>query len=104
MKVEYSKEFEKAAKKLTGKSLNSLKAAVHEVKKAKNVNELTDCKKLVGYENVYRLRIGGLRAFFLFLIEGDTVEFEYLVSRGEAYSKKMEEGLKRVTKKQKNKN
>lgn len=98
MKVQYSKEFEKAARKLTGKSLNSLKVAVHEVKKAENINELTDCKKLVGYEDVYRLRIGGFRAFFLFRIEGDTIEFEYLVSRGEAYSKKIEEGLKRKAK------
>jgi len=94
MKVEYSKEFEKAARKLSGKNLNSLKNAILDVKKAKNVKELTDCKKLIGYENVYRLRIGDLRAFFLLRVERDTVEFEYLISRGQAYSKKMEERLK----------
>lgn len=94
MKVEYSREFEKSARKLTGKNLNSLKVTILDVKKAKNVKELTDCKKLVGYENVYRLRIGDLRAFFLLRVERDTVEFEYLVSRGQAYSKKMEERLK----------
>jgi mRNA interferase RelE/StbE len=95
MKVEYSKEFEKTARKLAGKNLNSLKVAILDVKKAKNIKELTDCKKLVGYENIYRLRIGDLRAFFLLRIERDTIEFEYLVSRGQAYSKKMEERLKR---------
>ena len=98
MNVEYSKEFVKAVKKLSGKMLDSVRRAITEVKNAENINDITDCKKLVGYRNVYRIRIGDYRAFFTFHVEivNDTVYFRYIVSRGESYSKKMEESLKRI--------
>ena len=59
---------------------------------------ITDCKKLVGYRNVYRIRIGDYRAFFTFHIEiiNDTIIFRYLVPRGEAYDKKAQKELKRI--------
>ena len=100
MNVEYSKDFEKSVKKLSGKMLGSIRKVITEVKNAENIKEITDCKKLVGYRNVYRIRIGDYRAFFTFHIEiiNDTVIFRYLVSRGEAYAKKMDESLKRVDK------
>ena len=100
MNVEYSKDFEKSVKKLSGKMLGSIRKVITEVKNAENIKEITDCKKLVGYRNVYRIRIGDYRAFFTFNIEiiNDTVIFRYLVSRGEAYAKKMDESLKRIDK------
>ena len=100
MNVEYSKDFEKSVKKLSGKMLDSIRRVIAEVKNAKNKKENTDCKKIDGYRNVYRIRIGDYRAFFTFHIEivNDTVIFRYLVSRGEAYAKKMDESLKRVDK------
>lgn len=98
MNVEYSKEFEKAVRKLSGKKLNSVKEAILEVKAADNVNQLTDCKKLVGFHHVYRLRIGDLRAFFVLWIKRDIVSFEYLVPRGKAYLKKTTDQLKRKDK------
>ena len=100
MNVEYSKDFEKTVKKLSGKMLDSIRRVITEVKNAENIKDITDCKKLVGYRNVYRIRIGDYRAFFTFHIEivNDTVIFRYLVSRGEAYAKKMDESLKRVDK------
>ena len=100
MNVEYSKDFEKSVKKLAGKMLGSIRKVITEVKNAENIKEITDCKKLVGYRNVYRIRIGDYRAFFTFHIEivNDTVIFRYLVSRGEAYAKKMDESLKRIDK------
>ena len=96
MNVEYSKDFEKSVKKLSGKMLDSIRKVITEVKNAENIKDITDCKKLVGYRNVYRIRIGDYRAFFTFHIEivNDTVIFRYLVSRGEAYAKKMDETLK----------
>ena len=59
---------------------------------------ITDCKKLVGYRNVYRIRIGDYRAFFTFHIEiiNDTIIFRYLVPRSEAYDKKAQKELKRI--------
>jgi mRNA-degrading endonuclease RelE of RelBE toxin-antitoxin system len=95
MKVEYSKDFEKAVRKLSGKILASVKKTIIEVKAADKVEHITNCKKLVGFNHVYRIRIGDLRAFFVLRIEGDTISFEYLVSRGEAYSKKVTRKLKR---------
>lgn len=96
MKVEYSKAFVKAAKKLSGKSLDSLQRVIAEVKEAKSISEITDCKKLVNFTGVYRIRMGGYRAFFtchVAVMDGDVV-FEYLVPRGQAYSKGMKAKLK----------
>lgn len=97
MKVEYSKAFVKAVKKLLGKLLDSVKDTIVQVKKAENLGQLNNCEKLKGYKNIYRLRIGDLRAFFFFRIEveGDTVFFEYLVPRGQAYNKKVLNNLKK---------
>ena len=98
MNVEYSKDFEKSVKKLSGKMLNSIRRVITEVKSAESLKDITDCKKLVGYRNVYRIRIGDYRAFFTFHIEiiNDTVFFRYLVPRGEAYGKKTNTELKRI--------
>jgi mRNA interferase RelE/StbE len=100
MKVGYSKRFEKAVRKLSGKTLDSVRQVIMEVKEARQISDITDCKKLVGYENIYRIRIGDYRAFFTYHIRivDDTVFFEYIVSRGEAYDKKMQTKFKRIDK------
>ena len=98
MKVRYSKEFEKSVRKLSGKMLQSVKSAILEVMQAESVENITDCKKLTGYQNVYRIRIGSLKAFFTLHIEiiDNVVFFRFLVSRGEAYDKKNEKRLKEI--------
>ena len=98
MKVRYSKEFEKSVRKLSGKMLQSVKSAILEVMQAESVENITDCKKLTGYQNVYRIRIGSLRAFVTLHIEiiDNVVFFRFLVSRGEAYDKKNEKRLKEI--------
>lgn len=97
MKVDFSKDFERSVRKLSGKMLSSIKEVIQEVIDAKDLNDITDCIRLTGYDYVYRIRIGDYRAFFVFHIQiiDDTVMFEYLVSRGEAYDKKMEQKLRR---------
>lgn len=67
MKVDYSKRFEKSVRKLSGKMLESVRRVIIEVKAAEQISDITDCKKLVGYENVYRIRIGDYRAFLLII-------------------------------------
>lgn len=98
MKVKLSKSFEKAVDKLSGKQLDSVLDVIKEVKAAQGLEDITDCTRLVGYQTVYRIRIGGYRAFFTFHIEivDDVVYFRYLVSRGQAYTKKVETELKRL--------
>ena len=97
MKVEYSKDFEKTVRKLSGKLLDSVREVIREVKEAECIEQITDCKKLIGYDFVYRIRIGSYRAFFIFHVEvkDDTVKFKYLVPRGEAYAKKSSDGLRK---------
>ena len=97
MKVAYSKEFNKAVRKLSGKILQSLIETLDQVKAAQTIEELTDCKKIESLNNVYRLRIGDRRAFFVLHIEvdGDIVKFEYLLNRGEAYNRQNMENLRR---------
>ena len=98
MKVKFSKSFSKAVEQLSGKQLNSVLDVIKEVKAAQGIEDITDCTRLVGYHSVYRIRIGGYRAFFTFHIEivDDVVNFRYLVSRGQAYTKKVETELKRL--------
>ena len=98
MKVKFSSAFIKASKKLSGKMLESLQRTIKEVKAAEDIKEITDCKKLVGYRKIYRIRIGDYRALLTLEIEGDTVFFQYLVSRGEAYGKKVKNELNRIDK------
>ena len=75
--------------------LDSVRQAVQEVINAENIEELTDCKKLVDYEFIYRLRIGSYRVFFSYHVQivDDCVMFLYLVPRGQSYDKKMGKNL-----------
>lgn len=107
MNVRYSKSFEKSVRKHSGKVLESVKNMILEVISAESLNDITDCKKLSGFDNVYRIRIGDLRALFLLAVIQDTdtgdepeeiIVFEYLVSRGQAYSKKINEQLRQADK------
>ncbi len=98
MNVQYSKAFIKSAQKLSGKYKIALARKIDDVKNAATIHKLTECKKLEGFESTYRIRIGSYRAFFIFVIVDNTVFFEYLVSRGDAYNK---EYLKSFTKKEK---
>ena len=90
MKVDFSKDFNKAVRKLSGKILQSVIATIDEVKMAPSIEYISNCKKIESLNSVYRIRIGDKRAFFVLhiQIEGDLVMFEYLISRGEAYDKK----------------
>jgi mRNA-degrading endonuclease RelE of RelBE toxin-antitoxin system len=107
MIVRYSKSFEKSVRKLSGKVLESVKNMIIEVISAEELNDITDCKRLSGFDNVYRIRIGDLRALFLLTViqgtdtgneSGEIIVFEYLVSRGQAYSKKITEQLRQLDK------
>ena len=37
--------------------LDSIRRVITEVKQAENIKDITDCTKLVGYSNIYRIRI-----------------------------------------------
>lgn len=48
MNVKISKEFEKSAKKLSGKYKDSLKNVILEIRAAQSVGDIGNCKKLIG--------------------------------------------------------
>ncbi len=76
---------------------DSLRKTIRKTLKADKPEQLSDGKRLTGYKNIYRLRIGHLRAFIFLRIENEenTVVFEYLVPRGQAYDKRVMENLKK---------
>jgi mRNA-degrading endonuclease RelE of RelBE toxin-antitoxin system len=98
MNVEYSRQFEKAVYKLTGKYKGSLKRIILEVKKAKSISEVSGCTKLVSLKQSYRIRMGDYRLILLLKMVNDTVIFEILLSRGEIYNKENKISLRRKEK------
>jgi mRNA-degrading endonuclease RelE of RelBE toxin-antitoxin system len=94
MNIKISKEFEKSARKLSGKYKESLKSVLLEIRASQSVNDIVNCKKIIGFNSIYRIRLGDFRIFFLLEIVGQTVFLKYLVSRGEAYSKEYQGRLK----------
>lgn len=97
MKVEYSKDFERTVRKLSGKRLDSVREAIREVKKARKLTDISDCIKMQNYDFIYRIHIGSYRAFFNFHVEikDGVVRFLYLISRGQAYDKGTKKNLNR---------
>lgn len=95
MKVEYSKQFVKAAYKLTGKYKISLQRIIAEVMQAEDLAGLTNCVKMVGFQNSYRIKMGDYRLIFIFKVVDRVVIFELLLSRGEVYRKEHELNLRK---------
>lgn len=98
MEIEYSREFIKNAKLLTGKLRESLQQVIMEVKNATDVHQLSDCKRLKGFKSIYRIRLGDSRVFFQFHVKiaNGKVFFILISNRGQAYSKEMEKKLRNL--------
>jgi len=95
MEIEYSKQFVKAAYKLTGKYKISLQKIISEVLLAKDVADITNCIRLVGFQNSYRIKMGDYRLIFIFKVVNRVAFFELLLSRGEVYRKEHEMKLRK---------
>ena len=84
MKVEYKKSFLKDLKKLKNKNLkNSILNCIEEVESAPNIRQITNLKKLTGYENHYRLKIGDYRIGLK--LENDVMYFVVFDHRKDIY-------------------
>ena len=95
MNVEYSKQFVKAAYKLTGKYKISLQKIITEGKQAQQIKEVANCVKLVGFQQSYRIKMGDYRLIFILKIVDNVAIFELLLSRGEVYQKEHEMNLRK---------
>lgn len=78
MNIRYEKNAVKYIEKLDKPSKLRLKEAIECLPSG-------DVKKLTGYENDYRLRVGKLRV--LFSIEDDTIYIKDIDSRGQIYKR-----------------
>jgi mRNA interferase RelE/StbE len=65
MIVEFDKSFEKSLDKINNRSLFlRIEHVILEFEKAQALSEITRIKKLVGFKNYYRIRIGEYRIGF----------------------------------------
>ena len=84
MKLLIDKSFEKDVHKITEKKiLNSIADCIDDIKLKSKLSEITNCKKLTGSKNCYRIRIGDYRLGFVF--ENNTIELVRFLHRSKMY-------------------
>jgi mRNA interferase RelE/StbE len=81
--IEIRKSFEKDASKLPPSTQTQLSTLIEGLAKIKKLSELTSCKKLAGFKNAYRIRMGTYRIGFIF--ENETIELVRVLGRKEIY-------------------
>ena len=84
MKTEFKASFLKAIKKIEDIQLKTeIKTAILNVDSAENIRQINNLKKLKGYKQFYRIRIGNHRIGIK--IEADTVMFVEIDHRKNIY-------------------
>jgi mRNA interferase RelE/StbE len=84
MKVKFESSFEKDLKSIKdAKLLNKLKLIILECKNLDNLGSIKNLKKLRGYDNFYRLRLGNYRLGIE--LEEDTLIFTRFLHRKDIY-------------------
>jgi len=85
MKLLIDKSFEKDVAKLSDKkTLNSIADCIVEIQSKRKLSELSNCKKLKGSKNSYRIRIGDYRIGFVF--ENNTIALIRFLHRSKIYT------------------
>ncbi len=76
--------FEKDTENITDKkTLNSIADCIEKIMSVDKLSEIANCKKLRGYKNAYRIKIGDYRIGFLF--ENQTIKFIRFLHRNKIY-------------------
>jgi len=84
MEVTFLKSFAKDIKKVKDKKLKrQIKESILEVEKAFDISEISNIKKLKGFQGVYRIRVGNHRIGLY--ITDNRVEFACFVKREDIY-------------------
>jgi mRNA interferase RelE/StbE len=84
MNVEFLKKFNKDLDKIDASSvLENIEEIIEFVENADNLSEIPNVKKLTGYKNAYRIRMGDYRIGIF--LENDMVEFARVVHRKDIY-------------------
>jgi Cytotoxic translational repressor of toxin-antitoxin stability system len=87
MIVEFNKRFLKDFKVLPEYAQKAIKEFYIQISEVLTLFDISNCKKLHGDNNLYRIRFGDYRLILLLYISGDTVEFRRVLSRGQIYKK-----------------
>ncbi len=84
MKVLFTNQFEKDIRKIKNRDLaRNIENVILSVKNAPGIGEINNLRKLKGYQNAYRIRIGDYRMGIY--INEDVVEFACFMNRKEIY-------------------
>lgn len=84
MKVEFLRQFSKDLDRINDKPiLSKLLNIIEETKAANSIQEISNLKKLKGFEDAYRIRIGDFRLGLF--ISKDLVEFARFLHRKDIY-------------------
>lgn len=83
MIYEIRKSFTKDANLLPAAIQNQIAFTIENIDQAKNIHEITDCKKLKGYKTAFRIKIGAYRIGF-FLVR-NSIELVRVLHRKEIY-------------------
>jgi mRNA interferase RelE/StbE len=84
MKVEYLRQFSKDALKINDESLKeNLFDVIVLLKNTDDLDLVSNIKKLKGYQNAYRIRIGKYRLGFYF--DGEVIELTRFAKREDIY-------------------
>jgi mRNA interferase RelE/StbE len=81
--IEIRRSFEKDALKLPPSAQTQLSKVIKNLSQVEKLSELTACKKLSGFKNAYRIRMGEYRIGFIF--ENGAVELVRVLGRKEIY-------------------
>lgn len=87
MKIEFTKRFRKEFRKLSAipNFATQVNKVVENVVNASEINEVKNIKKLVGFSNYYRIRIGDYRIGIKW--DNECIIFSTIVHRKDIYKK-----------------
>lgn len=86
MIIEFDKSFEKSLIKVKEKTLfDKIELLIKKIEKAEKISEIKNVKKLTGFKNYYRIRIGDFRLGFE-KINDNTIRFITVARRKDIYS------------------
>ena len=84
MRIEYLAEFNNDLDNISQRTVKkSVARIIHSVETAASLNEIANLKKLVGYKNAFRIRVGNYRIGIF--LDGQLVQFARIVHRKEIY-------------------
>jgi mRNA-degrading endonuclease RelE of RelBE toxin-antitoxin system len=87
MKVQYSTQFAKDARKLPQQVKTAVKELVIQLENAQSLFEITDCRPLEGVKNGFRIRRGDYRITLSFTVQENEILLLRVLARGQVYKK-----------------